>query len=109
MKESYLIPKIVYERLVKNVPPNPAVTKTSIHPTLKKKNSIIPLNVQGVKFKNRNEGSNPSLQSLPPMTLPQTKIPYGRQLIEYIKDSSQISWDSDGNLFHHSMVYLSLD
>ena len=100
MKESYLIPKITYERLLKGTTAQTSDTtmaKTTIPPTLTEE-SIIPLNIQELPTQ-KKKNHNPALYHLPLLTLAQSKAPYAYEILEYLKQSDQIQWDDEGNLF----------
>ena len=90
MKESYLIPKVLYERMMKT----PKVSKPMTTPnkvTTRLKTFIPPSIHKSVK--------NPPLQELLSMAFPSTKLPYAQQFVEYLKKSDTVKWDSNGNLF----------
>ena len=90
MKESYLIPKVLYERMMKS----PKVSKSMGTPnkvTTRLKTFIPPSIHKSVK--------NPPLQELLSMAFPTAKLPYAQQFVEYLKKSDAVKWDSNGNLF----------
>ena len=99
MKESYLIPKITYERLLKEATvqtPKMTIAKTTIPPTPQEEPNI-PLNIQELPTQKKN--NNPSLYHLPSLAFTQSKSPYAYEILEYLKQSDQIQWDEEGNLF----------
>ena len=90
MKESYLIPKVLYERMMK---------------TPKASKPMVPHNKVTMRLKTFTPPSihkpvkNPPLQELLSMAFPSNKLPYAQQFVEYLKKSDTVKWDNNGNLF----------
>lgn len=136
MKELYLIPKLVYERVMKshkdvtdseisssniggynkmvelktiltNKPPPAIVPQFNNNESLKKKNTVTLKTLKKVGEKKNNK--NPPLSNLINIIFPNTTRTYALSLLKYFEKSDNMKWDNNGDLFHPLNKYNILE